>query len=141
MVNGLHIEELLEGIRVIVEELSYLSREEGLNLPVFFTISFLSIIISTIFTGTYITASVSIGQLVRKHRIGGAILAGSMILILYTTIHNTIQLPLLVSSILVGENISSLLMAEGISLIILIIFTVVLYCVSEYIMTKKLNLE
>lgn len=140
-VRNVDIESLIAGWNTIKEELAFLWKEEGKAVINFLIVSLLSNLVRIIYVGVFITASVNIGQLMRKHRVGGAILTGVGISIVLSTISNVVRIPWFINEILTGVDYMDMLGVLWISLAGMTIFTLALYLVGEYVMRKKLNLE
>ena len=129
---------------VIWEEIHKLIRQMqlmgGSSLTAFI-ISMVYIMIVGIFNGPMmLAASIAIGQLVGKHRILGAIGAYFGITTVFQIASQAVFFPIMIG--VEGDNPLPLLtgMYFGIGTVSLVV-TVLLYFVTEYLVTKKLNLE
>ena len=134
-----------EGIvAVIWEEIHELIRQMqlmgGSSLTAFI-ISMVYIMIVGIFNGPMmLAASIAIGQLVGKHRILGSIGAYFGIMTVFQIVSQVVFFSIMIG--FEGDNPLPLLtgMYFGIGTVSLVV-TVLLYFVTEYLVTKKLNLE
>ena len=129
---------------VIWEEIHELIRQMqlmgGSSLTAFI-ISMVYIMIVGILNGPMmLAASIAIGQLVGKHRILGAIGAYFGIMTVFQIVSQVVFFSIMIG--FEGDNPLPLLTGTyfGIGTISLVV-TVLLYFVTEYLVTKKLNLE
>ena len=143
---GITMADIISGFQDVRSELNYVFSNSSPSLTAFLLILVLSFIVSNFYSGTYIIASVSLGQLAKKHRIASSILAAVIINIGVSFVTSLAQLP-------VFSTLGKTLGKEEVYLlpyyflylvfitVIQTVITVVLYVISEYIMTRKLNLE
>lgn len=131
-------------ITVIWEDIHELIRQMrlmgGSSLTAFI-ISMVYIMIVGIFNGPMmLAASIAIGQLVGKHRILGSIGAYFGIMTVFQIVSQAVFFPIMIG--FEGDNPLPLLTGTyfGIGTVSLVV-TVLLYFVTEYLVTKKLNLE
>lgn len=140
---GLTFEEIQDAFMLMRRDLEPLFRSGIPSFTSFIVLFILLIIISIIYSGTYIVSSVTLGQLARKHKIGASILAAILINIAVSSIVSFVQLPV----IGLGWNIDESNIIQYFFLYLALItlcqaiITIILYIISEYVMTKKLNLE
>lgn len=113
----------------------------------FGVIMFLFLFIS-IFSGTMmITGAVNIGQMMRRHRILGAVAAYFLIYMVVQTISLVIMFPMMFGMAFKLENTDEISLFAvynpmyGAMMIVYLVVGVVLYFVSEYLLRKKLELE
>lgn len=94
-----------------------------------------------------IVGAVNIGQLVRKHRILGAIGAYFAIYTVIQTVGMVVMFPMILRTVFSLENMSEISFFEIYNpmyvsmLVVYLIATIALYFVSEYLLRKKLDLE
>lgn len=140
---GLNWEELIVGIGGLKTELETVFIQP---YPSFKAVVFLMIvqtIVSIIYTGTFMACSITLGQLAKKHRIGAAIGAGVAISVIVSSIVSICQLPFITEEIVnsMGIQIQNFFLSILVGTIVYAVAIVLLYLISEYILTKKLNLE
>ena len=129
--------EIRDDIHVLIEQL----RLMGGGSMTAFILSMIYIMVVGIFNGPMMLAgSIAIGQLVGKHRILGSIGAYFGIMTIFQIASQVVFLPMMLG--FEGDNPLPLLTGAyfGIGTLSLVV-TVLLYFVTEYLVTKKLNLE
>lgn len=134
MVN---LSEIREEVYVMIRQLQLM----GGGSLASFIISTLYIMIVGIFNGPMmLAASIAIGQLVGKHRILGAIGAYFGTMTIFQIASQAVFLPMMIG--FQGDNPLPLLTGTyfGLGTVSLVV-TVLLYFVTEYLVTRKLNLE
>ena len=140
---GLAAEEVQYIYDTVVNSLNYVFTDSTPSLSACIILWILLCLVSMIYSGVYIVSSVSLGQLAKKHRIGASILAAVVINICVSTIFSFLQLPVIGFGWQLNE--SNLLQYIFLYLTFItigqVVVTILLYIISEYIMTKKLNLE
>ncbi len=137
--QGVDLAEWIEGIRDLFKFYSQLygyGTKEWINC-------LLAVIINGItgvfYSGVWIAASVTIGQMVRKHRIAAAVGAACLLSFIVSFFQNMIRLPFVdVYSTTVLDFIMSGIWTNT---LLNVIAAVVLYIISEYLLRHKLNLE
>lgn len=113
----------------------------------FAVLMILLFLVSSISSVMMIVGAVNIGQLVRKHRILGAIGAYFAIYTVIQMVSMVIVFPVIISKTFSLENMAEVSFFEiynpmyGIVLVMYLIASVALYFVSEYLLRKKLDLE
>jgi len=91
------------------------------------------------YSGVWITASVTIGQMVKKHRIAAAFGAACLLSFIVSFFQNMIRLPFIGTY---STTVTDFIMSGIWSGTVLnVISAVVLYIISEYLLRHKLNLE
>lgn len=128
-------------IRGSIQELIRQLQLMGSGSMTAFILSMLYIMIVGIFNGPMMLAgAIAIGQLVGKHRILGSIGAYFGIMTIFQIVSQVVFLPMMLG--FDGDNPLPLLTGTyfGIGTVSLVV-TVLLYFVTEYLVTKKLNLE
>ena len=128
-----------------VQELQRAMKEVfGLEGGTNFVISLIALMVVGVFSGTLtVTGSITIGQLVGKHKILGSIGAYFAIMIVMQTLSMMVMFPSMFRMTFTAEDNVFVVMAPmyyGISIISLII-AVLLYILSEFIVKRKLNLD
>ncbi|MBR3601177.1 MAG: hypothetical protein IKL49_02500 [Lachnospiraceae bacterium] len=140
---GLNWQEVVVGISLLKTELKAVFAESYPSVEAVIILMLLQSLVSVIYTGVFLTSSITFGQLAKKHRIGAAILAGVASNVVISSVVSFCQIPFfagtLVDSTTMG--IQSFFLSILVGMIIQILATVLLYMISEYILTKKLNLE
>lgn len=129
--------EIRDSIHELIRQLQLM----GSGSTTAFILSMLYIMIVGIFNGPMMLAgSIAIGQLVGKHRILGSIGAYFGIMTIFQIVSQVVFLPMMLG--FDGDNPLPLLIGTyfGIGTVSLVV-TVLLYFVTEYLVTKKLNLE
>lgn len=115
----------------------------GFGFVGYFVVIILSSIISVIYSILMIYTSISIGQIFNKHKVLASFIAYACINFIVQTITSLFQLPFMAMNI--EENMSefSNMFSFGIwgSLIICVVLAVVYAFVTNFIMSKKLNLD
>ena len=139
--DGISLGEAIAEIWVVLDD----PMMEGWQL--FMVIMLLFFFISA-FSGTMmIIGSVNIGQMVRKHRILGAIGAYFAIYTVIQTISMIIMFPMMFGMAFTLEDMDEVSVFAiynpiyGVMAVVFLITTVILYFVSEYLLRKKLELE
>ncbi|MBQ8597344.1 MAG: hypothetical protein IJ409_06110 [Lachnospiraceae bacterium] len=139
--DGISLGEAIAEIWVVLDD----PMMEGWQL--FMVIMILFFFVSA-FSGTMmIIGSVNIGQMVRKHRILGAVGAYFAIYTVIQTISMIIMFPMMFGMAFSMENMDEVSVFAiynpiyGVMMVVFLITTVVLYFVSEYLLRRKLELE
>lgn len=129
-------------LRSMMHELAQLAELKGF-LGLMFTTFFM--VIASIFGGTMmVVGSISIGQMLRKHRILGAIGAYFGINTIFQIISTTVMIPVMFGAAMTmdqGDLFSAYNVIYGIISFVSIAFGVGLYFLSEYLIRRQLDLE
>lgn len=139
--DGLTTMQLISEIKEAFAELGAVFGEQG---GVGFLLSILLMVVVSGFSGSMmVIGSVTLGQLVSKHKILGSVGAYFAINSIVTTVSMLAMLPMMIST--AGEEIISpfdiLTPTYTMMSVVMLVVTAVLFFVSELIMKKKLNLD
>ena len=105
--------------------------------------SLIGVLISLCYSTALIVSSITIGQLVRKHRVMAAFAVGCVISTVVSILQNLLQLPL-INNTFYEENINIILImfnAAWIQYLFYLVITAALFAASNYIIRNRLNLE
>ena len=139
--DGLTMMQLVSDIKEVFAELGTVFGEQG---GVGFFLSILLMMVVSGFSGSMmVIGSVTLGQLVSKHKILGSVGAYFAINSIVTTVSMLAMLPMMISA--AGKEIISpfdiLTPTYTMMSVVMLVVIAVLFFVSELIMKKKLNLD
>ncbi len=140
---GLNWQEVVVGISLLKTELKAVFAEPYPSVEAVIILMVLQSLVSVMYTGVFLTSSITLGQLAKKHRIGAAILAGVASNVVISSVVSFCQIPFFAGTLVdsTTKRIQSFFLSILVGMIVQILATVLLYIISEYILTKKLNLE
>lgn len=123
-------------------------REMGMSIPLYILFVILVMLVQLVYAVLMIYASISIGQTFNKHKVVASFIAYAAINTIMQLLSSLIQMPMMIFRIegfsgggynyTFGDIFTPTL---WVSLGINLVFIVVFYFVTEYIMRKKLNLD
>jgi len=139
--DGMTTMQILAEIKEVFAELGAMLSEQG---GIGFLLSMLLMVVTSGFSGAaMMIGSVTIGQLVSKHKILGSIGAYFAINSIASTVSMLAMMPTMIGT--AGKEVISpydiLTPTYAVTSIIMIVIAVVLFFVSELILRKKLNLD
>ncbi len=123
--------------------ITMVQNELGAGVYTTFVIEIIILTIVGLFSNAfYVYASIAIGQVISRHRIIGAFAAAIVLNIINQILSTVLLVPIMLTT---GINAASpKIMANAYipaSIVFTIIITIAYYCITNYVMTKKLNLE
>lgn len=135
--------EAMTGIRMEFNELIQSLGVWGIDWIEIVLTGLVGALISLCYGVAIIVASITIGQLARKHRVAAAFAVGCGISIGVSVFENLLRFPFVNSSVYQGNQNVILIIFGGVWRIYLLylVITVVLFAVSNYIIRNRLNLE
>lgn len=124
-------------------------RQMGMSIPLYILFVILVMLVQLVYTVLMIYASISIGQTFNKHKVAASFIAYAAINTMMQLLNSLIQMPMMIFRIEGFSANASYNYTFGdiftptlwISLGINLVFIVVFYFVTEYIMRRKLNLD